>query len=145
VAGRQGSRHILAARLLRVKSFALILVMLWWAQGPICALPGASHTHESAAATHAGADHGEQGPAPRPAGHQHQRPNSDSGCEEHCASLAQAVTPQTPQAQQPSGPGLALLAARPVLHGSLRLASRVEGAPEAPPPDLLLRTSVLRL
>jgi hypothetical protein len=136
-----------------VKLFALLLAILWWAQEPLCHWPSAeSHQHTGARAGghaqgghdhHAGSDaahgHDDLGSGP-PA------PPEDFGCAEHCASLARAVPAHSPQSQPPAGPALFTLQdARPVLHACPRLRAHSGGAREAPPADLLLLASVLRI
>lgn len=80
-----------------LRRLALIFALFWWAQGSVCLLPGLSHAHSGALAT-TGAEHpdheahahlGASGQRDASAPH----PDGGSGCEQHCASLSQALSP----------------------------------------------------
>lgn len=129
-----------------MKSFALLLTILWWAQGPLCLLACApSHAHSPAAASH-DTTHAHHGSGHEPAGGQPADPGGDHRCGEHCASLAQAPSTAGRQPRPAAGPQLATApAAAPAMSQLLAVASGWNVAPPWRPPDLLIRLCVLRV
>jgi len=126
-----------------VKRLALLFAIFWWAQGPLCLLP-LVHAQGSASSDAAAQHHHAAAPATPESGHQHDPGADDSSCAEHCASLARALSPATPQASEPAS--LWALPAASLFLGEIpRLASPSGVARERPPLDLLLRNATLRI
>ena len=127
-----------------MKRSALLAVIFWWLQAPVCLLPVASsHTHIASQATRE--HHHEAPPAAPASGHHRHRGSDDSGCAEHCASLARALSPAAPQPIALASPWILLPVASLSPGENPRLAAPSEVAREQPPPDLLLQDATLRI
>lgn len=125
-----------------MKRLALILALFWSAQEVLCLLPGLAHAHDSTAAAAAAAygDHASHGhpgastsdPARTPA------PEHDAGCEQHCASLAQALSPLAPAVASAATLSLPLDPPKVQLVVQLLAARRLDSHHGPPPPDLVV-------
>lgn len=124
-----------------VKHLALIFALFWLAQAAVCLLPGLAHAHSTqpTAVAEFGdyARHGHHGastsvPASTPA------PEHDAGCDQHCASLTQALSPLSPAVGWTATLWLPLDSVKMQLVVQLVAARRLESRHGPPPPDLVL-------
>ena len=125
-----------------MKRLALIFALFWWAQGAVCLLPGLARAQDPVAvgaecgghSSHQHHDASEPGPASTPA------PEHDAGCEQHCASLARALSPLAPVV--PLGTTLWLPLEPPKTQPAPReVAARVVDSHHGPPPRDLVVTN----
>ncbi len=130
-----------------MKHLALTFALLWWAQGAVCLIPGLAHSHGEAAVV-SGAEHvdhamhahhgvsvPEQESAPTQDG--------DDGCEQHCASLAQAISPTatiTPAVAAIWLPLVLAAAPRAIQHVAART---LDSHHNPPPPDFVIHHASL--
>jgi hypothetical protein len=130
---------------LRMKRVALLFVLLWWGQTPLCLLAeGELHAHGSVGAAASSHHHaGDRAPAssaPEDAGLP-----GDGSCAEHCASLAQALPPPPTSSAAPPAGVLALPVQPPVMAVAPAVLWRLAGVLREPPPEPSRHSSVLRL
>ena len=127
-----------------MKRLAATFAFLWWAQALICLIPGLAHAHDGSPAQHAAhTAHGHHHASPAEA---ERAPTSDHdpGCEQHCASLAQALPLLAPAAAPPTFAFLLPLAATAAPLASARFAARAVGEQhQLPPPDFVLEHASL--
>ena len=130
-----------------LRRLALIFALFWWAQGAVCLLPGLSHAHSGSLATTAAVHPDHEAQAGHGASGQRDanapRPDGDSGCEQHCASLSQALSPAAPAI--PWIVTLWLPLGTPeVQPAMLRIATRsLDSHQGPPPPDLVITNASL--
>ncbi len=130
-----------------LRRLALIFALFWLAQGAVCLLPGVSHAHHDANAatsaehsdheahSHHGASGERNADAPLP--------DEDSGCEHHCASLSQALSPTASAIPWIVTHWLAL-GTPEVQPALLRVATRsLDTRNGPPPPDLVITNASL--
>jgi len=127
-----------------LRRLALIFALFWWAQGAVCLLPGLSHAHSEANAATAAEHLDHEAHAHHGASGEHDAnaplPDGDSGCEHHCASLSQALSPTSPAI--PWTVTLWLPLATPtVMPAMLRVAKRSLDSHHGPPPPNLVLTN----
>jgi hypothetical protein len=126
-----------------VRTLAALIIALWSAQLPLCALAdgigraAAQHVHDGAAP--AGHDHGSShGPSPSS--------GDEESCVEHCQKLLQILPQQAPALDAPVTIGVPpalfrVTEADFISRGDLAFASAFDRAP----PSRAHRTTVLRL
>ena len=127
-----------------LRRLALICALFWWAQGAVCLLPGLSHAHSGSLATTAAVHPDHEAQAGHGASGQRDanapRPDGDSGCEQHCASLSQALSPAA--SAMPLIAALWLPLATPEVQPSvLRVTERSLDSHHGPPPTNLVITN----
>ena len=134
---------------LPVKQLALIFAVFWWAQGAFCLLPGLRHAHGGDFAT-TGAAHAEHALHAHHGASAQRDPNpslpeDDSGCEQHCASLSQALAPAA--SATPLIATLGLPPATPVVQPAVLLVATrsLDSHHGPPPPDLVITNASLRI
>jgi hypothetical protein len=130
------------ARGRRLKHLALMFALFWWAQGAVCLIPGLAHAHSGSAevsgtehADHAA--HGHHGVSVPDDGSE-PTPESDAGCEQHCASLAQAVSPAASVIPWPSALWLPHRPAETHLVVQRVAARSLDLHHNPPPPDFVI-------
>jgi hypothetical protein len=130
-----------------LRRVALIFALFWWAQGAVCLLPGLSHAHSGVLAT-TGAEHPDpEAHARRGASEQRDanapRPDDESDCEQHCASLSQALSPAASAIAWIAALWLPL--ATPEVQPSIRRVAtgNLDSRQGPPPPNLVIKNASL--
>ena len=122
-----------------MRRLALIFALFWWAQGAVCLLPGLLHAQDPAAVVAECGGHSahEHHGASAPDDASTRAPEHDAGCEQHCASLARALSSMAPAVAWTAAFWLPL--EPPKLQPVVRLVAvrRLDSHHGPPPPDLV--------